>query len=372
MRNIIVDNPGHNSSHGTIRWALAQSEKEAVRITFNIPNNTIDFSDVYYEAGDQDAKRVHHLEIEEESEGVEIIGPITFRSITFELTRVAEPVLFENVRIRVGTAGYGPNINTDCVFAEKCDELTFRKCSFSYSNDECLSFNKCGEIYFDRCIFGPPLHIPMINGEYMHKEGSKGSHGYLFRSSVCDNIEIRRCILTDASRRNPQINNEGIKKGKRYEMLVKNSLIFNYKEGFTYNSKPDQDEEDSRITVDLDYNYFIPGPRTAENSQEINLEESKDTEFRVKNIETNKIAHRAKFTVRNKDDVYQVDSGEGPTNRYEYMLEKGFYGCQPNDDVDREVTRRIRETLNNAPVYDNLDEKNFHKRWPESDWINNA
>jgi hypothetical protein len=369
MLEVNVSSTAYDESDGSIRWAIKHSYKQPVKITFSVEE--IDFSDVFYESGDQTAKNIRRIKIEEGCEGIEMIGPVTFKGVSFQFTRVDTPVVFQNIRIRVGSKGYGTGINTDCVYAEKCDDLTFNRCSFSYSNDEAISLDKCGDVDFNLCIFGPPLHVPTVDGEFIHKEGFKGSHGYLFRCSACKDIEIRRCLFVDASRRNPQINNEGIKEGERYNMLIRNCLIYNYDEGFTYNGKPDQEEDDSKITVNLENNLFIPGERTSLDSQEIDLEESKNkkSKFVLKGTETNRITHRDTFTVRDEDNVYTVESGEGPVNRYRYLLEKGYYGCYPNDSIDSSVTKRLLHAIDYRPSYDNLSEKDFYKRWPESGWI---
>lgn len=369
MRVVTVTSAENSYREGTIRWALQQSTKEPVIILFS-HDLTIDFSNIYYESGDNSARRDRTLRLNEDCQGLEMIGPVTFIGITFDLERIDSPVRFENIRIRTVNRNYGKGVNIDCLYAEKCKELEFKKCSFSHSNDESVSLNKCEKVDFDRCVFGPPLHIPLTkSGEFVHKEGDKGSHGYLFRAGSCKEISMTRCVLTDAKKRVPQINNEGIKEDQHCNFFMRNCVVYNYGAGFTYNGKPDEGEENSTMTAMIQNNLFIPGPRTDRDSvREIDLESSGETKFHLKDVETNKVLYK-NIRIRVDDNIQEIESGAGPTFDITELL-SGRVGAMPNDLQDTNTCQQILQAINVEKPYDNLDSKNYYKNWNRSGWIN--
>lgn len=368
MLTLTVNLAETNDLPGTIRWAIAQSYKNPVTIKFSPDIDSIDFSDIYVE--DKDSLELRTLYITEKCKGLDIIGPITLKGVSLHLSGIKSSVNVENLRMRVGDRNYGESVNVDCLYAENCDDINFKKCSFAYSIDESVSIERCENVEFDRCIFGPPLHVPKTaDGKFIHKEGEKGSHGYGIRS--CSNLRITRSLLADFSKRNPQVNN-GNAKDEIFDILVKNCVIYNYGEGFVFNYK--DTGKTARINVDFQHNVFIPGARTSPDSLEFNIE-SGDVQFVLDRYKTNRIAHREQFRllVENSEgkEIVKIDNGRGNTVDMIGMMKKEQVGCMPADNVDLQVLQRAVYAFYYPEKYDNLDPENFYKNWPESGWINN-
>lgn len=316
----------------------------------------------------------HRLNIPRASQGLTVEGPVTLHAVQLWMNRVKVPVLFRNVRFRVGARHLGKGDAMDAAYLEKCSDVTFENCSFSHASDELVSINYCAHVRFIRCIFSNPLHIPTVGGlgdEFIHPEGAKGSHGYGLRSSAVLDLSLEKCVFANCHRRSPQCNNKKVRANTTYKMHVNDTIIYNYgQHGFTYNNKPDEEEVGARYMVHFHNNWFIPGPRTRDTAIEIDCEEPSQMQFRIYGLSSCAVSRKRKMDLKFKSQRFQIDSGEGLSESYSHFSQRA--GALPHDDNDASVLQEIAESIHTPSQYDNLDEDSYHLRWPESGWVNFA
>lgn len=290
---------------------------------------------------------------------ITINGPITLRGVSLRILKCSN-IILENVRVRVGTAGVEKGSNLDGVYAKSCSGVVFNKCTISHSIDELMSFDDCDLVHIDRCIIGPPLHMPRDeDGNLIHKD--KEPHGYGIRSSACTSLKITRSLFEGCSKRNPQCNNEGVKNGTTYSLLLKNCIIHNYGTGLVFNSKKNDDSYKYIITID--HNLFVPSYRTKPNTYEIEIEG--DEEYTsVRNEDTTKVMHAPLFGFKREDSIKHKKCGSGLEFTPESLLP--IMGAQPHDMNDSIVVKQTLDSIRTFHKYDGYD--NEYEKWPLSGW----
>lgn len=343
-------------------------DKEDVIVTFSVP--LIDFSD-------SDGGR--HLKLTKGDHGIKLIGPVTLRGVQFWFERIEDPIVLENIRVRVGAKNLEKDNPMDALFAEKCDEIYLRHCTFSDSSDEIISLNYCDHVEITQCIIADPLHIPTVDNkgeEFIHSEGKQGSHGYGLRSSAIKNLVINETIFGNLKKRSPQCNNKNVREDTIYRFNGTNNVIYNYGDhGFVYNNKEKEEEEGAKYIVDFHHNLFVPGPRTLKTRGDSTKAKEFDCEqpdsgmkFQLKNIGTNQIHGYLKLYCHYNGEDFHVDSGSGPTLDRLSILDNA--GCHPHDQQDQDLVASVKTALVVSHEYDNLEQETVHLAWPASGWKN--
>jgi pectate lyase len=189
-------------------------------------------------------------------------GGIALTGNDFIVNNGAHDIVFRHLRFRA--CNEGPTVHN------KCKNIVFDHCSFSWASDENLDiYVDTTDVTLSYCIFAEGL----FHGD--HPKGPGHSCGLLVGKGA-DRVSIHHCFFTGNIARNPLLQGGNVKKWRDNHVL---HPCFDFRNNLVYNARGGHLAIMAGPLVNVIGNVFVRGPDTIAHIPEIGLPDINDSEM---------------------------------------------------------------------------------------------